>query len=227
MRLLLIDHGRCDPPGTRAHRCRRRLEELGVPTSVCGPASVPNLVEQQRGMHGIHLADIAAASRPFLEAVVNGSPESFLAAVATISPGLLGLIREAARQTVAEAVDASDPDAIFVLHAGIFTDLAIETGIPVAVHVSATDLDAAGRTTAMRELVAAALGSCDVVVAADRATAELLDGQWLPTDALSAAAWAAPPAAWPTGPDWADSPGCAGTIAAACRSALARRRGPG
>lgn len=221
MRLLIIDHGCCDFPAGRAHACRRGLEEIGDHAAVCGPASVPTLAAEQPGLHGIHLHDIAAASRAFLAAVRNGSPEAFLKAVATISPGLLGLVRETARQTIAEAVDAVDPEAIFVLHAGILTDLAIETGIPVAVHVSMSDLTAADRVVPMRTLVAGAIGSCNAVVASDAATAAALRRHWLAAEDD----WREPPetiAVWPIG----DECGAA-AIAAACRDALARRRGPG
>ena len=221
MRLLIIDHGCCDYPAGRAHRCRRRLEELGDHAAVCGPSSVPNLVEQHPGMHGIHLNDIAAASRAFLAAVRDGSPEAFLSAVTAISPGLLGLVREAARQTIAEAVDSVDPEAIFVLHAGILTDLAIETGVPVAVHVAPSDLAAADGVAAMRTLVAAAIGSCNAVVAADADTAATLRSRWLaaegerhePAEAI---------AVWPLDADCR-----AAAIATACREALAHRHGPG
>jgi hypothetical protein len=221
MRLLLIDHGCCDFPAGRAHGCRRGLEEIGDHAAVCGPASVPTLAAQQPGLHGIHLHDIAAASRRFLAAVRDGSPEAFLKAVAAISPGLLGLVREAARQTIAEAVDAVDPEAIFVLHAGILTDLAIETGIPVAVHVSLSDLAAADGAAAMRTLVAAAIGSCNAVVAADDATAAILREHWLAAEGD----WHEPPetiAVWPIGDECR-----AAAIAAACRDAIAHRRGPG
>ena len=151
MRLLLIDHGCCDLPDTRVHHWRRELETLGVRASVCGPSTVSHLKEQHAGLHGIHLHDIAAASGALLKAVQSGESEALLNAIATVSPRLLGLIRETARQMVAEAVDTHGPDVIFVLHAGILTDLAIETGIPVAVHVSLTDLAAAGSRQSMRD----------------------------------------------------------------------------
>ena len=61
MRLLLIDHGSCDPPTTRVHPLRSRLASEGFETLVCGPASVSNLLGQTPGLHGIHLLDIAAA----------------------------------------------------------------------------------------------------------------------------------------------------------------------
>jgi hypothetical protein len=164
-------------------------------------------------MFGIHLHAIAAASHRFLAAVQEGSPESLLAAVPLLSPRLLGSVRETARQLIAEAVDACDPDAIFVMHAGILTDLAVETGAPVAVHVSQADLESAASKPAMRTLVARALGSCELVAAADAAAAAALHAGWLEPDAITAAD------VWPLAPE------SAGHMAAACRTAVVRRRG--
>ena len=215
MRVLLIDHGRCDPPHTRAHALRAGLESLGVTAAVCGPSTVPGLEQQAPGMHGIHLHDVAAASRPLLAAVRDGSPESLLAAVAGVPGRLLGLVRETARQMIAEAADALFPDVIFVLHAGILTDLAVETGAPVVVHVSEADLDAAARRPSLERLVTAAIGSSEVVVAADDAVAATLRGSWLGTEADA-------PGRCET---WAVDATAAHRIAAACGTALARRRG--
>ena len=114
MRILLVDHGCCDHPHTRVHTLRAELGTLGVEANVCGPSSVPGLERQPAGMHGIHLHDVAAASRPLLAAVREGSAEAFLAAVGAVPARLLGLVRETARQTIAEATDSSDPDAIRV-----------------------------------------------------------------------------------------------------------------
>ena len=215
MRVLLIDHGCCDPPGSRVHHFRAGLEALGLQAAVCGPSTVPGLEEQPPGMHGIHLHDIAAASRPFLAAVRDGSAEALLAAVAAVPARLLGLVRETARQMIAEAADALFPDAIFVLHAGILTDLAVETGAPVVVHVARTDLDTAAARPSLRRLVAAALGSSEIVVAADDGVAGALRGSWLGAEADA-------PGRCET---WAADTDCAGRIAAACRLALSRRRG--
>ncbi|NBW86587.1 MAG: hypothetical protein EBR23_07115, partial [Planctomycetia bacterium] len=65
------------------------------------------------------------------------------------------------------------------MHAGILTDLAVETGAPVVVHVSATDLEVAAGRPSLRRLVASAIGSSDRVVAADAAAAALLRQGWL------------------------------------------------
>ena len=212
MRLLVIDHGCCDPPATRVHALRAALHEHGGASVACGPSSTPGLAEQPPGLHGIHLHDIAAANRRFLAAVRDGSPAAFLAASGSVSPSLLGLAREAARQAIAEAVDATDPEAIFVLHAGILADLAIETGVPVALHVASADLDAAAGSPRLAELVAAALGSAEAVVAADAATARRLAADWL--DAAAA-----------TGCEsWPAAPASAALILAACRRAIDRRR---
>ena len=159
---------------------------------------------------------IAAASRVFLGAIHDGSPAAFLSATAAISPRLLGSVRETARQAIAEAVDAFDPDAIFVLHAGILADLAIETGVPVAIHVAGGDLDIAGRSDRVRDLVAAALGSAEAVAAEDDATATAIARDWLDQDDAASRPQVAVFAA---GPDRAAG------ILAACEQAIARRRG--
>ena len=216
MRILLIDHGCCDHPHTRIHRLRAALEADGCRVAICGPSSLHGLDEQPPGMHGIHLHDVAAASRTLLAAVRDGSPDAFLAAVATVPSRLLGLARETARQVIAEAADDLYPDAIFVLHAGILTDLAVETGAPVVVHVAAADLRAAAGRPSLRRLVTSMLGSSDGIVAADDATGKALRDGWLGRDDDQHARCET----WPV-----DSADAAPRIAAACAAALARRRG--
>lgn len=213
MRILLVDHGCCDHPHTRVHTIRAELGALGVDAHVCGPSSVPGLERQPAGMHGIHLHDVAAASRPLLAAVREGSAEAFLAAVGAVPARLLGLVRETARQTIAEATDASDPDAIFVLHAGILADLAVETGAPVVVYVAAEDLAVTATRPSLRRLVAAAIGSSDGVVAADGPTADALRRECLSGDPDGRCEH------WPLGP------GAGRRIMDACVGAVARRRG--
>lgn len=208
MRLLLVDHGCCDPPATRVHVLRAALLEQGVEAVACGPSSIPGLAEQPPGLRGIHLHDVAAANRRFLAAIRDGSAAAFLSATGSVSPRLLGLAREAARQAIGEAVDLVEPEAIFVIHAGILADLAIETGVPVALHVSAADLDAARGTARVEDLVAAALGSAEALVAGDAETARLLAAEW--SDG--------PCEIWPL--DSAAAP----RIVATCREALGRRR---
>lgn len=209
MRILLIDHGRCDPPAARAQALRAALEPLGAQATVCGPSSVPSLMAQPDGMFGIHLRDIAAASRKLLAAVETGAADELLAVLPTVSPRLLGLVREAARQCIAEAVDATNPDVIFVLHAGILADLAVETGAPVALHVTQQDL-AAAETAGVRELVLAAIGSSDAVIGDTPATIDAIRREWAEDAALGIDAWPADEA-------------CAARLLAACREALARR----
>ena len=211
MRLLLVDHGCCDPPATRVHALRAAMLTPGVEVVACGPSSTPGLAEQPPGLHGIHLHDVAAANTRFLAAIRAGTAEGFLAATASVSPSLLGLAREAARLAIAEAVDVVDPDAIVVLHAGILADLAIETGVPVVLHVAAADLDAAAGSPRLTELVAAALGSAEAIVAADGATAGRLRADWLDADATTACE------IWPAVPE------SAARFLAACRRALDRR----
>ncbi|MEI6240066.1 MAG: hypothetical protein WCR51_06735 [Planctomycetia bacterium] len=211
MRLLVIDHGCCDPPATRVHALRAALRDHGGAAVACGPSSIPGLAEQPPGLHGIHFHDIAAANRGFLAAVRDGSPAAFLAATGGISPSLLGLARETARQTIAEAVDTVDPAAIIVLHAGILADLAIETGVPVVVHVAAADLDAAAGSQRLAELVTATLGSAESIVAADAETARRLGADWLDTDTAAACE------TWPATPE------SAALMLAACHRAIDRR----
>lgn len=214
MRILLVDHGCCDPPDTRAHLIRTALAALDVTTSVCGPASVPALESSRPGLHGIHLHDVAAASRSLLAAVRDGSPESFLTATAAVPSRLLGLVRETARQMIAEAVDAIDPDAIFVVHAGILADLAIEAGAPVAVHVATGDLLVASSRPSLRRLVGAAIGSSGTVVAADEPTAAVLARDWLAADALAEGRLET----WPLAAEGVMH------VVAACRRAIERRQ---
>jgi hypothetical protein len=216
MRILLIDHGCCDHPHTRIHRLREGLEAEGCTVAVCGPSSRHRLDEQPEGMFGIHLHDVAAASRDFLAAVQDGSAEAFLAAVSRVPSRLLGLARETARQTIAEAADAVYPDVIFVFHAGILTDLAVETGAPVVVHVCDADLEAAASRASLRRLVSAAIGSSTGIVAADLGVAERLCETWTGGDADTLARFET----WPT--DIGDAPA---RVAAMCRATLARRRG--
>ena len=213
MRLLLIDHGSCDYDHTRVHRYRADLDRLGVSAAVCGPSSTPQLETQHIGMYGIHLHAVAAASHRFLAAIKEGSAESLLGVVPSLSPRLLGLAREAARQLIAEAVDATDPDVIFVMHAGILADLAVETGAPVVVHVAPADLAAAAGKSLMRTLVGRALGSCDAIIAADASAEAALRAGWVESDDDT------PIDVWPL------EPACAEQIATACRTALAHRRG--
>jgi hypothetical protein len=216
MRILLIDHGCSDHPHTRIHRLASGLVGEGCEVAVCGPSSVHGLDAQPPGLHGIHLHDVAAGSRAFLEAVKDGSPEAFLRTVAGVPSRLLGLARETARQMIAEATDALEPDAIFVLHAGILSDLAVETGAPVVVHISAVDLDATADRPSLRRLVRAAIGSSDGLVAADDAVAATLRSVWLdgdPDHCLRCETWPI------------DAADAAARTAAACRAALARRRG--
>ena len=97
----------------------------------------------------------------------------------------------------------------------ILADLAVETGAPVVVHVAAADLAGADERPSLRRLVAAAIGSSEVVVAADEAVAVSLRGGWLAADAEAADGLET----WPADAD------CAARIAAACGRALARRRG--
>ena len=167
MRIVLVDHGCCDPPSSRGFRCRERLALEGIEALVCGPATVSPLEAATPGLHGIPLKAVAAANRAFAAAVREGDPDAFVRTTASLPAALLGLVRETARQALAEAVDGFDPEAILVLHAGIFADLAVETGLPVVIHATESDLEAARKDLRVCELVAAALASAEGVVPAD------------------------------------------------------------
>lgn len=178
MRIVLVDHGCCDPPASRGFRCRDQLALEGLQALVCGPASLSTLEAATPGLQGIPLRAVAAANRAFAAAVRSGDPEAFVRMSARLPPALLGLVRETARQALAEAVDGFDPAAILVLHAGIFADLAVETGLPVVIHAAKSDLEAARQDGRVCELVASALASAEAVVPADEATASALEGEW-------------------------------------------------
>lgn len=214
MRVLLVDHGCCDPPHSRVFRCRDWLLAERIEVLACGPASVSTLEAPSPGLHGIHLRDIAAANRKFARAVRDGTPQTFLDTSPTIPAPLLGLVRETARQAIAEAVDGFDPDVILVLHAGIFADLAVETGVPVVVHVGPHDLAAARHDQRVHSLVSAALASAEVVMAADPSTESLLTAEWLDAAATN------------IGPVAEVDERCGPVLAEAVRLA-ARRRGGG
>jgi hypothetical protein len=212
MRVLLVDHDCCNPPTTRVHRYRAQLAQQGIEALICGPAEASHGLPAG-GLHHIDLQDMAAASPLLLHQLREGTAQAFLQATGDLPGHLLGVVRETARQTLAAAVDALDPDVIFVLHAGILADLAVETGAPVAVHVAHSDVARYRHTppTQARELVAAALASAELVIAADQATAQELRQHWL-DDTLSL-------------PIWPLEDGAGKPIAAACRTALQRRRG--
>lgn len=178
MRIVLVDHGCCDPPASRAFRCRQWLSLEGVEALVCGPASLSPLEAATPGLQGMPLKAVAAGNRAFAAAVRAGDPESFLRSSARLPAALLGLVRETARQALAEAVDGFGPEAILVLHAGIFADLAVETGLPVVIHAATSDLEAARQDGRVFELVAAALASAEGVVPVDVATAIALEAEW-------------------------------------------------
>ena len=212
MRVLLVDHGCCDPPTTRAHRYRAQLARQRIEALICGPAEAPPGLPAGH-LHRIDLQGMAAASPLLLHLLRDGTAQAFLQATGDLPGPLLGVVRESARQTLAAAVDALDPDVIFVLHAGILADLAVETGAPVAVHVVHSDVARYRHAapTQARELVAAALASAELVIAADEATAQELQQHWLDDT--------------PHLPVWPLEEGAGELIAAACRTALQRRQG--
>lgn len=217
MRLLLVDHGCCDGPLARGFRCRDSLARHGIEALLCGPASVSPLEAATPGLHGIPLKAVAAGNRAFAAAVRDGDPDAFLRTSAGLPAALMGLVRETARQAMAEAVDGFDPAAILVLHAGIFADLAVETGLPVVILASLSDLASARRDPRVCELVAAALASAEAVVPIDDAAAGTLAADWL--DDPGPAAPLARPLSGPV-----DGAGAA-CLAEAIRRACRRRGG--
>lgn len=130
------------------------------------------------------LGDSAPGGEAWAKAIgrIEELGERFLLGIAAeLPPETLGSLREAARQAILGLVDAEQPDAILVIGGGILVELAVETGTPVAAHVTADDLAASGRTPRLREIVASGLSSCDAVVAEDDQTAaELLE--WIVHD---------------------------------------------
>ncbi|MEO1993192.1 MAG: hypothetical protein ABGW78_14730 [Pirellulales bacterium] len=177
MKILIIDHANCDPPHARSHQLCLELAQHNVQAMVCGPASQPILAAQPLGIFGIHLHDIAAASQRLYAAIDGGSAEALLAAIGSISPRLLGLLRETARQGIAESVDAVNPDVIFVMHAGILAHLAIETGVPVALYVAASDLEHAHG--AMKDFVLTSIGSCGGLATDSSQTTAIIHREWV------------------------------------------------
>lgn len=133
----------------------------------------------------------------------------FPRAVAALGLDALAEAREAVRQAIDVAVDRDDPDVILVLHAGAIADLAVETGVPVVVHVAMADLEAVVGES-IRGLVASSLSAADVLAAADTTTAHRLvaDG-WTFDDADVQVVPA----------------GDGERLIAACRRAVDRRRG--
>ena len=113
---------------------------------------------------------------------VADASEFFPQDAVRLSEDVLARARETARLAFDRAVDEGDPDVILVLHVGPIADLAVETGVPVVIHASVTDLDATGDGR-VRELVASSLGAADIVAAEDKATAATLrrDG-WVSDD---------------------------------------------
>ena len=117
--------------------------------------------------------DAAGLEAHGAQVMVSEASGLFPADAAALEPSALAEAREAVRQAIDVAVDRDDPDAILVLHAGAIADLAVETGVPVVVHVAMADLEAAVEES-IRALVASSLSAADVLAAADTATARRL-----------------------------------------------------
>jgi hypothetical protein len=225
MHLLLLDQHPCGLPGSLATGLCERLRRDGQKVSLCRPVieqkHVPAVNRGEARDHGIDWPIPLDAGSPsagpeqawarFLQSL-GRPPMSLTAAAAALPEALQGTLRERIRKAVTAAVDGSDVDAIFVAQAGLLLEFAIETGPPVAVHAGATDLLAMRQPGRLREIAAAALGSCDLIAADDASTADELTRDWIEADPER------PVEVWPL----ADSPE---RIVAACRTALARRFG--
>ena len=99
-------------------------------------------------------------------------------------------------------------------HTKVLVTATVETGVPVVVHVGPYDLTAARHDERVHALVAAALVSAEVVMAADPSTGGLLAAEWLDAAATNA------------GPVAGIDEDCGPALAAAVRRA-ARQRGGG
>lgn len=225
MHLLLLDQHPCGLQGSVAPGLCDRLRRDGQRVSLCRPVLDPADIAAVRhasgGVNGIDwpislaqaipAAGLEPAWTVFLE-TLGRSPRSLTTAAAALPEVLQGTLRELIRRAVTAAVDGSDVDVIFVAQTGLLVEFAIETGPPVAAHADSSDLQAMRQAGRLREIAAAALGSCDLVAAADEATADELTRDWIDADPER------PVDVWPL----ADSPE---RIVAACRTAAARRFG--
>ena len=154
--------------------------------------------------------DAAGLASHGVQVVVAEASGLFPTDAIAVEPDELAAARESARRAIDLAVDREDPEVILVLHAGVIADLAVETGVPVVVHVALIDLEAVGGDGPIRDLVASSLGSADVLAAADTATRRRLVAEGWTSDEDDVRLV-------PTGD--------AKKLIAACRRAIDRRHG--
>lgn len=219
MHILLLDQRLADRPCPELESLVATFAGNDARVSVCGPA----LGKPRAGLLSTHQGwpirlDQLPRSHPhqewsvFFESMTSATC-SLSAAAASLPEQLLGLLREAVRQAVTQAVDATDIDVLFVCQAGLLVEFAIETGPPVAAHADGRDLASLSSAGRLRDIVAAALGSCDLLAADNPETADRLGAVWVEPDPER------PIEVWPLASG-------AGQIVKGCQTALARRFSP-
>lgn len=228
MHILLLDERLADRPCPSLAALAALLAGDGVRVSLCSPTLTAPVSGPLAGEQGWPIRldtlpnhHLAGDWSGFTSAISHGQ-HSFSAAAATLAETPLGLLRELIRRAVTHAVDQTDVDVIFVCQAGILVEFAIETGPPVAAHADARDLAALASAGRLKDIVAAALSSCDFLAADTANTAELLGTSWIETDPERpietwdlTAGLAAPPTTC-----------IAENVLAACRTAMDRRFTP-
>ncbi len=216
MHILLLDQRLADRPCPELESLVATFAGGDARVSVCGPA----VGEPRAGLLATHQGwpirlDQLPLSHPhpewsvFFESMTSASC-SLSAAAASLPEKLQGLLREAVRRAVTQAVDATDVDVLFVCQAGLLVEFAIETGPPVAAHADSCDLASLHSAGRLRDIVAAALGSCDLLAAETSETADQLGAAWVEPDLER------PIEVWPLAAG-------AGQIIQGCQTALARR----
>lgn len=219
MHILLLDQRLADRPCPPLETLVAGLGSNGVQVSVCSPAQgepSDGLLATRSGWP-IRLdqlsADHDASEWNGFHAALSHRGCSLAAAASQLPERLLGLLREAVRRAVTRAVDATDVDVLFVCQAGLLVEFAIETGPPVAAHADARDLAVLTPASRLREIVAAALGSCDLLAAETAETAQQLGTAWIEPDPER------PIEVWPLD-------GSVRQILAGCQTAVSRRFAP-
>lgn len=216
MHILLLDQRLADRPCPDLEALAASLSVDGVRVSVCCPIVGAPQQGLARADNAWPIAlDLRAGTghlhdwNGFLQRVGSGAC-TLSAAAAELADVPLGLLREAVRRAVTTAVDESDVDVIFTSQAGLLVEFAIETGPPVVAHADGCDLAVLAGAGRLREIVAAALSSCELLAADGPATANHLGTDWIEPDPER------PIETWPL-------TGSAERIVAACRTALERR----
>lgn len=222
MHILLLDQRIQPDPHVAEQPCSAlaalvtAFREADVHVSLCFPvlSEVAHNAVPAADCWPIRLDQLPTASqaidwKPWLADLAD-SGRTLSAAAAHLAVIPLGLLRETIRQAVTKAVDETDVDVIFVCQAGLMVEFAIETGPPVAAHADGHDLACLETPGRLRDIVAASLSSCEVLVADSEAAAATLREHWIDSDPER------PIETWPL-------TNAAEPILAACRTALSRR----